>query len=270
MSKQDHLHPEHLTIAGDIPAFIWRGQGKPAQPAIIYLPGGGDTKHEVNPEARRAAVARGVAVVSFDMHEHGDRRPSDFTPPERPTLGQFLDFVEQTVRDLDVVVQHLHQDEEIDENRLGIRAISLSASAALAAIGQGLSICACLSICGSADFAASASWRMQRDGASAEEVTEALRTSAEQLARFDPLQHVEAFPPCSIMMIHGLSDRSVPIDRHRALLDALAPFYLDHPQDCVLLTHPGGHGIRPSLHRLGWEWLLERLGGRDGKTASRG
>lgn len=76
-----------------------------------------------------------------------------------------------------------------------------------------------------------------------------------------PLQHVGAFPPCSIMMVHGLADRSVPIEGHRAIFDALAPFYLDHPQDCVFLTHSGGHGIRPSVHRLGWEWLLERLEG---------
>lgn len=251
--------PERIQIDGEIPALIWRGEGEGPRPAIIYLPGGGQTRHDVDPKSRDAAMSRGVTVLSFDMDQHGDRHTPDFVPPERATLEQFLDFVERTVSDLETVVWHLRRDERVDGDRLGIRAISLSASAALAAIGRGLAIKACLSICGSGDFAASASWRMRRDGASADEIAEALRTSAQRLAQLDPLRHVESFPPRSLMMIHGTADRSVPIEGNRALFDALVPFNLDRSQDCVFMTHPGGHGIRRPLHELAWNWLLEHV-----------
>jgi len=251
--------PERIEIAGQIPTLIWRAREGGRRPAIIYLSGGGQTKHDVAPEDRETAHTAGVTLVSFDMHQHGDRQPPDFKVQERAGLDEFFHFVEHTTHDLDTVIQYLRQDPAVDSDHIGIRAISLSASAALAAIAQGLEVSACLSICGAGDFATAASWRMHRNGLTTEEISGELHRAAERLGRLDPLHHPEMFPPCAVMMIHGVADESVPIGGHRALFDALVPYYLDRPQDCVFLAHPGRHGIRPGLHRLGWTWLLEHL-----------
>lgn len=152
--------PKRIEIEGTIPAFIWHAEGSDPRPVIVW-PG---TKNDVDPEALRAALAADITVLAYDMYLFGDRQPAGFKPPERVDLTDFLVLAEQGVRDLEAVLRHLRGDGGIDGTRVGLRAISLGASFALAAIAHGLKFRACLSICGAGDFAASAAWRMQRDG----------------------------------------------------------------------------------------------------------
>lgn len=251
--------PKPVRIGGDIPALLWRAGTEQPHPAIIYLAGGGSTKSDVQPDALSTAQEAGITVLSFDMYQHGERRPADFTPPSRASVDQFLEFAEHTADDLRAALTYLANEAGADEHRIGIRAISLSASACLGAIGLGLPVRACLSIAGSGDYTAASSSFMARSGMSPSEISAALETSAERLAAIDPLQHLDAFPPCALMIVHGTADRTVPLETHRSLFDALLPYYADRPEDCLFLIHPGGHGIRPDIHRVGLSWLIERL-----------
>jgi dipeptidyl aminopeptidase/acylaminoacyl peptidase len=251
---------ERTLIGGLIPALIWRAPAPGPRPAIIYLPGGGQTKEDVIREVHAQALDAGVTVVSFDMAVHGERQHPRRAREAQVTMDDFLDFVETTTADLRVVVDALHADDSIDAARIGLRGISLSASAMLSAIAQGLEAAACLAICGAGDFAAAGSWRLQRDGLTSEETADALQRVSGRLHRVDPLHSPDRFPPCAVMLVHGLADESVPYHSGYTFWQALAPYYTDRPQDCVFLSHPGRHGIRDDVRRTTWLWLLERIG----------
>ena len=92
-----------------------------------------------------------------------------------------------------------------------------------------------------------------------DEIELEVRSTAARLAALDPIRNAPAFKQCALMMIHGVHDQSVPLDSHRILHDALAPYFIDHPEDLLFLTHAGKHGIRRPIEEMGWTWLIERL-----------
>lgn len=253
------IDAEAIQFGGRIPGVIYRSPRNGPRPAVIYLPGGGQTKHDVSPEDCEAARAAGISVISFDMHEHGDRQPTERPEEEPASLDRFLEFIEVTNDNLRIVIGHLRHDEAIDSARLGMRGISLSGSAMLSAIAQGLNVRACLAICSAGDFAAAAFWRLRGNGLTMEDAAEALRRASSRLRILDPLHAPERFPPCSLQMVHGVFDESVPYVAGHALWVALAPYYADRPQDCVFLSDAGRHGVRPIVRHVAWTWLLERV-----------
>jgi predicted esterase len=82
-----------------------------------------------------------------------------------------------------------------------------------------------------------------------------------RLVALQPLGKSDAFASCSIFMVHGAHDQLVPLEHQRALFDALIPYYIDRPQDCIFLAHAGKHGIRRPIEEIGWTWLLDQLKG---------
>jgi hypothetical protein len=259
----DPLHlsraPEHFWIADRVPCLHWRGSASSRQSAVIYMSGGGGAKEDVAPWIVEQVTAAGINLYSIDLPSHGERRPVDGTELQSPSLEAFLDLIEETIEDLRVVTRYVREDAGIGDGRICIRAISLSASFALAAIAAGIRIDACLSICGSGDLAGTAAFRRQRDGLSPAEVQRELIEHMERLLRIQPLGKTVGFARCSVLMIHGAADQLVPLEHHRALFDTLAPFYIDRPQDCLFLAHAGKHGIRPPIEQIGWTWLIDQL-----------
>ncbi|MDR0896280.1 MAG: alpha/beta hydrolase [Oscillospiraceae bacterium] len=73
------MHQQHLSIE-NIPALLW---GQPGQTLWIAVHGDQSSKADlVIALLAEAAVARGDAVLSFDLPEHGDRKgsPQPCTP----------------------------------------------------------------------------------------------------------------------------------------------------------------------------------------------
>ena len=83
--------PGRLTIAAD-------AYGDPAQPPIVFLHGGGQTRHAWGESARRLAAA-GWYAITMDHRGHGD---SDYAPDGNYEVDEF-------VGDLAGVVQQLSQ-----------------------------------------------------------------------------------------------------------------------------------------------------------------
>jgi pimeloyl-ACP methyl ester carboxylesterase len=81
--------PDGLTLVADI-------AGKPDQPAVILLHGGGQTRHSWSGATRRLA-AEGYQVVSYDARGHGE---SDWSPRgdySLPSLAADLRAVSSTI-----------------------------------------------------------------------------------------------------------------------------------------------------------------------------
>jgi dienelactone hydrolase len=253
------LQPRRGWIADRVPYLAWSGHGEEPGPAIIYLSGGGGRKEDVPDGVIEQATAAGATLASIDLLDHGERMPPNRAPPRPPGVSDFIRLVEQTAADLQATVAFLRGDPEVGNSPIGIRSISLSATCALAAVASGLDVQAVLSICGSADFAGASAFRLQREGLPPDEIEHAVSDLRFLPAQLDPLRNVANVARCSLMMIHGQHDQSVPLDRHRVLFEAVSPYFIDHPDDCLFLTHPGKHGIRPEVEQVGWTWLINQL-----------
>lgn len=248
------IDPERTVIRSEIPALIWRGDGEGPRPAIISLRGGGGSKSDVDLNAVRQLVERGLTVVTIDAYNHGDRAPAGFDMTRaRGNLAVFLDIIEHTARDLLAVAASLRDDPRIDAERIGLRGGSMGGYVVLMAVGLGLPAAAVLSICGGADY--ERIWDLRGAGRSQRGAEDVLKRAPE----VDPIYHPLAFPPRPVLMIHGEKDPIVPIAGQRALYDALAPLYAADPGDCLMLTHAGEHATPPEIERLGWEWLTRML-----------
>jgi dienelactone hydrolase len=252
--------PEHIRVAGVIPAVIWRGAGRGARPAIISVHGLGGRKEDVDLEIVERLTSRGITLVTVDAYLHGEHIPPGQKRPESYAFATLLAALVQTVQDLSTLVAHLQQDQAIDGQRFGLRGGSMGGYIALAAVGQNLPVRAVLSICGAADYPNTFGphLRGENPALSPTEVAQA-RERWEEVRPLDPLLRVARFPPRSILMIHGACDPLVPIAGHRALYDALVPYYAERPEDCLFITHAGEHATPLSLERFGWDWLIGRL-----------
>jgi fermentation-respiration switch protein FrsA (DUF1100 family) len=248
-------------MADHVPALIWRGGGSDARPAIITIHGGGGSKRDIEARTVELVTSRGVTLVSIDVYLHGEHVPPDF---DRRSLGTtslalFLEIYEHTARDLFTVTEHLRNDPEIDAGRIGLRGGSMGGYIVLAGMGMNVPVRAGLSICGAADYATAFRHRLERLNVEPGDMTRQLEGVEDRIRQVDPLFHLDAFALRPIMMIHGARDPLVPIEGHRALYDALVPYYRNQPQDCLFLTHAGGHETPPTIEDLGWEWLISSL-----------
>jgi dipeptidyl aminopeptidase/acylaminoacyl peptidase len=264
MSSSDARQPEQRMIAGEIPALIWRGVGDGPRPVLIYMHGGGQTKWDVDRWAIEQVPAQGVTLLSFDQYLHGERIPTEGKPQER-TADRFLTSMERGAQDLFTVLEYLRDDLEIDTDRVGLRGYSHSASVALVALGMGLPVRACLSIAGAGDLVAQFAYIAHRVEMPSGEIAREIAKERDRFMRINPLHHVDAFPPCPIMMIHGLHDVAAPYSSHFALYEALLPHYSGQPGDCLFVTHANGHWTPEGVKELGFGWLLPNLNSGKGE-----
>jgi uncharacterized protein len=254
------IEPEHIQVADEMPALIWRGAGTGARPAIISLHGLGGRKEDIDPDIVQSVMSRGITLVTFDAYLHGEHVPAGQQAPESYTFATLLTALGHTVKDLFALVARLQRDEAIDGERIGLRGGSMGGYIALAAVGQDLPVHIVLSVCGAADYPNTFGNDPHGENSARSSVEVAqTREAWEEVRPLDPLLHVARFPPRPVLMIHGARDPLVPIAGHRALFDALVPHYSERPEDCLFITHAGDHATPLSLERSGWEWLTEQL-----------
>lgn len=219
--------------------------------------GGGHTKWDVDLAALEM-LPQGVSLLSFDLWMHGDRIPPSGKPTER-TADRFLNSMERCAHDLFTVVDYLRNDPLLDVDHVGLHGYSHSANVALVAIGMGLPVHACLSIAGAGDLAALFAYLAHRVDTPSVEITREMEKERARFMRLNPLHHVDSFPPCPIMMVHGLHDVLAPFSAHFALYEALLPHYRSQAGDCLFVAHADGHWSPQSVKRLAFSWLRDQL-----------
>jgi dienelactone hydrolase len=258
VSSSNARQPQQTTIAGEIPALVWRGVGEGPLPVLIYMHGGGHDKWDVDNDVIDHVPSHGVTLLSFDMYMHGERIPTSGKPTER-TADRFLAGMERSANDLFTILDYLKNDPEVNTDRIGLRGYSHSANVALVALGQGFPVQACLSVAGAGDLAALYAYLAHRVDVPSAQIAEEIDREREGFMRINPLHHVDVFPPCAIMMIHGLHDVLAPFSAHFALYQALLPHYRSRAGDCLFLAHADGHWPPESVKQQGLAWLVDRL-----------
>ena len=250
--------PERLTLGSDMPALVRRADIRGPQPAIVTLHGGGHDKSVVGPATASRVVSAGVTLVSVDLYLHGDHF-DDAASSLDVSYETLLEIVAHTAHDLEGVVADLDRDPAIKRGAIAVRGESLGAYAALTALGLGVPFCAGVSVGGAADYEMTMADALGASGSPADVIRDEQGRLKARIREFDPLYRTEQIAPRPIMMVHGVIDEAVPIGAHRALYDALAPHYAAAPDDCVFLTHAGGHNAPAVVDDLAWEWLIRRV-----------
>jgi fermentation-respiration switch protein FrsA (DUF1100 family) len=250
--------PERLTLGSDMPALVWRADVRRPQPAIVTLHGGGHDKSVVGRATASRVVAAGVTLVSVDLYLHGEHF-DDAASSLDVGYETLLEIVAHTAHDLEGVVADLDRDVAINRGAIAVRGESLGAYAALTALGLGVPFCAGLSVDGAADYELTMAHALGASGSTTDVIRDEQDRLRERIGEFDPLYRTEQIAPRPIMMVHGVADEAVPIEAHRKLHAALAPHYAAAPDDCLFLTHAGGHRAPAAVDDLAWEWLIGRL-----------
>ncbi|MFL6017435.1 MAG: alpha/beta hydrolase family protein [Gaiellaceae bacterium] len=241
-----------------MPAFVWMADVRGLQPAIVTLHGGGHDKSVVGPATASRVVSAGVTLVSVDLYLHGEHF-DDAASSLDVGYETLLEIVAHTAHDLEGVVADLDRDPAIKRGAIAVRGESLGAYAALTALGLGVPFCLGLSVGGAADYELTMAHALGAAGSPAGMIRDEQNRLRVRIREFDPLSRAEEIAPRPIMMVHGLFDEAVPIEADRGLYAALATHYASSPDDCLFLTHAGGHNAPAAVDDLAWEWLIRRL-----------
>jgi fermentation-respiration switch protein FrsA (DUF1100 family) len=221
---------------------LWLPPGEGPWPAVIVLHGAGSRK-ENHADYARAAVAQGLAALTFDNRGHGET--------EGP-LGAGV------IADLTALAAWLAARPEIDGGRIGVRGSSMGGLLAIHAAAASGDIAAAVAICPAAP------WMLAEDvhrvlegrpppaGSALSEMRIDAPALAAWLDRSDVEQAAEQMGSKPLLLIHARGDEVVPYTQSEKLYERAA-----EPKRLLLLE--GGHHRSaqhdPELQGESLRWL---------------
>ena len=203
---------------------LWLPDGEGPWPAVIVLHGAGSRK-ENHADYARAAVAHGLAALTFDNRGHGE------------TDGALGDTVTD---DLRAIAAWLSQRPEIDADRIGVRGSSMGGLLAIHAAAASDHVAAAVAICPAAEWMLAEDVQRVLDGRPppAGSALSEMRIDAPALAEWldanDVEDAAERMGSKPLLLIHARGDEVVPYTQSEKLHERAA-----EPKRLLLLE--GGH-----------------------------
>ncbi|MGH2978378.1 MAG: alpha/beta hydrolase [Solirubrobacterales bacterium] len=225
---------------------VWLPPGEGPFPAVIVLHGAGSRK-ENHADYARAAVAQGLAALTFDNRGHGES--------EGP-LG------DGAVDDIGFLAASLAARPEIDSARIGVRGSSMGGLLAIHAAAQSADIAAAVAICPAAEWMLAEDVQRVLDGRPppAGSALSEMQIDAPALAgwldRNDVEDAAEQMGAKPLLLIHARGDEVVPYTHSEKLYERAA-----EPKRLLLLD--GGHHRSaqhdPELQGESLRWLARAM-----------
>jgi uncharacterized protein len=203
---------------------LWLPDGEGPWPAVLVLHGAGSRK-ENHADYARAAVAQGMAALTFDNRGHGDTHGP---------LGAGV------IDDLAGLAAWLAQRREIDGERIGVRGSSMGGLLAIHAAAQSDDIAAAVAICPAAQWMLAEDVQRVLDGrpppagSALSEMRIDAPALAEWLDRNDVEEAAVRMGSKPLLLIHARGDEVVPYTQSEKLYERAA-----EPKRLLLLE--GGH-----------------------------
>jgi len=245
----EYTPPQQPTETGRLDGIawcLWLPPGEGPWPAVIVLHGAGSRK-ENHADYARAAVAYGLAALTFDNRGHGE------------TEGPLGDGVAD---DIGFLAAWLASRPEIDGARIGVRGSSMGGLMAVHAAAGSNHIAAAVAICPAAE------WMLAEDvqrvvdgrpppaGSALTEMRIDAPALAEWLSRNDIEEAAERMGTKPLLLIHARGDEVVPYTQSEKLYERAA-----EPKRLVLLE--GGHHRSaqhdPELQGESLRWLARAM-----------
>jgi alpha-beta hydrolase superfamily lysophospholipase len=245
----EYSPPQQPTESGRLDGLawcLWLPPGEGPWSAVIVLHGAGSRK-ENHADYARAAVAQGLAALTFDNRGHGE------------TEGPLGDGV---VDDIAFLAAWLAARPEIDDRRIGVRGSSMGGLLAIHAAAASDHIAAAVAICPAAE------WMLAEDvgrvldgrppaaGSALAEMRVDAPALAEWLDRNDVEEAAERMGTKPLLLIHARGDEVVPYTHSEKLFERAA-----EPKRLLLLE--GGHHRSvqhdPELQGESLRWLARKM-----------
>ena len=245
----EYSPPQPPTESGRLDGIawlLWVPPGAGPWPAVIVLHGAGSRK-ENHADYARAAVAHGLAALTFDNRGHGE------------TEGQLGDAV---IDDLGALAGWLAARPEVDGRRSGVRGSSMGGLLAIHAAAESDDVAAAVAICPAAEWMLAEDVQRVLDGRPlpAGSALSEMRIDApalvEWLDRNDVEDAAERMGTKPLLLIHARGDEVVPYAHSEKLYERAA-----EPKRLVLLE--GGHHRSaqhdPELQGESLRWLARSM-----------
>lgn len=226
LPKSLQAKSKSLRVGPDVPALIAHPDWESGQtaPAVLWMHGRTVNK-ELDPGRYLRWIRAGIGAVAIDLPGHGERYEVSFQSPART-----LELIEQGRDEIDGVLESIRELGVFDMSRLLIGGMSAGGMVTLTRL------------CSPHPFI----------GACVEGTTGNLKDlyhpppgmpgrpwpvdhEASEIARIDPIEHLEGFHPIPLLALHNEGDEMVPIAGQMKFLDSLKDHYKEEGVDPELI-----------------------------------
>lgn len=214
-----------------VPSLLLRPETDARVPGVLLLHGYSSTKEVLSNTMGLALAMRGIASLSFDLPLHGRRDDEMFEEARTNPFGLLQHWKSALVETKDAITW-LGEHEAIDPLRIGIAGYSLGSYIALQTAAADKRI-KCIIVAAGGDLPATP-W-----------------TSMVRMVT-DPLTSVKKLNGKPLLMLHGISDRTIRREQAQTLYDAAS-------EPKTLKWYESGHVLLPAAADDAATWLVERF-----------
>ncbi len=261
-------------MVGEIPALVSLPAGARRCPVVFSVPGYGDVKERALNLAYRLA-GRGIACISFDPQEHGEREdarlhrahepePDGIYPPETglDTYFNFLRVIAQCPADILALRQHFARDDRLNVSRAGVCGHSQGGYASFLALAEIPELRAAVPMMGIPTFGErvldlldETAWSNAEWGRALEQVARQTAERVEWVRAVDPAPRLLHLPPRPLLIMNGDYDNDQPKGYTLRWLRDLRPRYAAQPEMLRWNVYPVGHVITDQMLDDAVEWF---------------
>lgn len=211
-----------VRLGNDVPALIAHPDWESASPApaVLWMHGRTVNK-ELDPGRYLRWIRAGIGAVALDLPGHGERYDKAYQGPEKT-----LDLIAQARAEIDGVLESVRELGKFDMDRLMIGGMSAGGMVTLSRL------CSPHPFRGACVECTTGNLRdLYHPPAGTKGRPWPIEHDPEEVARVDPLEHLDGFEPIPLLALHNEGDEMVPIDGQRRFLDALRTHYASRGAD---------------------------------------
>jgi len=251
------LRPQDLIevkreVLNDIPCLVIRPRCLEGRLPTLFHYHGWSSKKENHEFLGRTIAQYGFQVILPDSNLHGDRNPlNKYDTGNLKT--HFWDVATQSVREFPGIRQEVQEILDVDPKRIAVSGSSMGGFITSSIFAQNRDIKCLIAFNGGSAWLKTEEIIKEKFG---EEVTKKIDRMEAQ--RYDPLTYKVDFYPRPILILHGDSDTSVPVEIQRFFHQEVAPYYREDPKRLRIEIYPNMNhhiSIRMVESAVGW---LER------------
>ncbi|WP_202711180.1 alpha/beta fold hydrolase [Sporosalibacterium faouarense] len=250
--ESEFVTTERIEV-NDIPCLKIKPKGATGLlPTVLYYHGWHSSK-EFQRFMGATFACYGYQVILPDALHHGERNPIDYDA--EGMLEKYIwKIILQNVKESKGIIENIISDHNTDPDRIAVMGNSMGGISAAGIFVHNTNIKCEVIFNGSCDWLAID--KLWRKMGNLNEDT----ANAKKLAEYDSVTNQDKLHQRPILMLHGDSDTSVPIQLQRGFFEKVSDSYKEFPQMLKLIeTERLDHYKTTSMVERAIEWLKEYL-----------
>lgn len=244
--KSNYITEEKIKLQ-EIPAIIFRPRdAKEPIPTVVFYHGWSSNKEKQRMRGFILASV-GYQVVIPDAIYHGERNPlTDYG--QESLIEYFWDVIFKNVEEYSTIEHELVSKYSADPKRIAVMGNSMGGftSSGIFTHNNGIKALIVLNGC--------CGWENFNKNVEVT-ITEKLETVEKKVKELDPMNHLDLLKDRPILLLHGDSDTSVPIESQKIFYNELNPM-CNNKDRIKLIEYPGlNHVVTTNMMEESINWL---------------